>query len=67
MGPRERDLEQAQWRLEEGRWKSTFRPPVLPNGPRPLVSVHGPLVGSLSLTEQSPKREIARNQVCGLS
>lgn len=46
MGPRERDLEQAQWRLEEGRWKSTFRPPVLPNGPRPLVSVHGPLVGS---------------------
>lgn len=35
--------------------------------PRPLVSAHGPWVSSLSLTEQSPKKEIARNQVLGLS
>lgn len=37
------------------------------DGPRPLFSVHGPWISSLRLTEQSPKREIARNQDRGLS
>lgn len=37
------------------------------DGPPPLVSMHGPLVSIVILTEQPPGKELSRNQVLEIS